>query len=295
MEIGAGIRRPRRQIKLADMPALIREFQAEGELTQEELRERAQALTKPYLAKQQAGKSYQFVYQWHLRGIPPDMTSAQARAIAEGKGAGEQLSVHGDIRFARPGNPDLLGWTLFTPGNPKQRDKVLDWKNWQDRTQATKKSVQPRAWLKVKGRAQPGEVGATAKTAALFIIKGTGRMTYGTQKPDFHEYFLKFDQPTLRHLNGRWVFTEISKPGAKEERAAAEKAGRKVPSPVMWQFWKPKEQEPYVDTHREAVDRHSKLELWQYSPVPGLEIPRAEEPKSEAAQSAGPGKAVLVK
>lgn len=300
VEIGQGVRRPTREIKLADMPALVREAEAamfqdeEGELTQEELRARVQELTKPYLVRQEKGKSYPFVWQWHIRGIPPDMTSAQARAIAEGKGAGrENLSIHGDIRFERPGGLDLLGWTLFTPGNPGQRDKFGDWKTWEDRTQATKKSVQPRAWLKVEGRAEPGEVGATTNTAALFIIKGTGRMTYGTQKPDFHEYFLKFDQPNLKHLNGRWVMTEIPKPGAKEEREAAEKAGRKLPSPLLWQFWKPKEQEPYVDTNTEMKDRHSQLEIWQYSPVPDLDIPRAQEPKSKAAQEAGPGKPVL--
>ena len=222
-------------IKLRGMAALVRLFQS----------------AKDYLVKQPTGTTQPFVYQLHVRGIPPEMTIAQAQALIQGNGpAGESVNIHGDLRMQLPGKNDLVGLTLFTPGNPDQRDKVLDWKPG-DITRGVLKDVHPvKPWLTANGRVEPGETGATENTAGLFIVKGTGRMTYGTQKPGFHEFFLKFSQPKLQRLNGRWIFTRV------EDR---------------WLFSKPQDQVPYSDRN---PDERSAQAVLQYVPVPGLDIPR---------------------
>lgn len=240
------------QIKLSDMPSLVQAFQAVSE----------------YQVRQPAGRAFPFVYQWHARAIPEDWTDKDAAANIE-NGANEPISVHADLRMERPGK-GAIGWTLFTPGTQKKRDQFLKG----NQVQGIPKDPHSEAWLGYRGRIPKGEAGATPASDGFIITRGKGVLTYGTQKPGFHEYFLKFTDPKLAHLNGRWIFTRTTD---------------------MWQVSKPKEQQPYVDTHTEAKDRKSASEVWQYSPVPGLEIPRADEPKSEAAQAAGPGKSVVVK
>ncbi len=239
----------------------------EGELTQAEITARAQALTRPYMVKQPPRKTQPFTYQWHVRGIDPELPTGKIIPNAR-DGRGETMSIHGDIRFQRPAGNDLVGWTMFTPGNQRKRDKFTRNEGPRDRIQATKKAVQPRVWLRVQGRARAGEVGATAKMDGYFWIRGTGRMTYGTQKQDFHEYFLKFNQPELRRLDGRWISTLIPRPGAEKGES---RGGREA---FIWIITRPKDQRPYIDTHDIAEKRPG--EQWQYTPVPGLDIPRKE-------------------
>jgi len=239
-------------IQLSDIPALAQVFQS----------------ARDYLVRQPGSRSFPFVYQWHARALPEEWTDKDAKLNLE-NGANEPVGIHGDLRMERP-DGQAIGWTLFTPGTQKKADKFLKGQA----TQGTMKEVHEAAWLGFRGRIEKGNPGATREHDGFVLPIGKGFMTYGTQKPGFHEYFLKFSDPKLSSLNGRWLFKQT--------------AG-------MWQVERPKEQQPYVDTHSESVDRGSQLELWQYSPVSGLDIPRAAEPKSEAAQAAGPGKAVLAK
>lgn len=251
-------------------PSEFKKFQAgDGDLTQEERVAKAQALTKPYLVDQPTGKTQAFVFQWHIRGIPDDWTDADIKRHAK-DGTGSPLSIHGDLRFQRPSGQDLIGWTLFTPGNQKKRDKFLQHQEGEN-IQVTKKSVQPTAWLTVQGRAKAQEVGATSKADAYFWIRGSGRMTYGTQKPDFHEYFLRFDQPSLRALDGRWIVREIPRPGRE---AGPSRGGEGA---TIWQMSRPKEQGPYIDTHDPKEKKAG--EIWQFEPVPGLDTPREDPVK----------------
>lgn len=50
---------------------------------------------------------------------------------------------------------------------------------------------QPKTWLKVKGDIKPGKVGAGIEAPGRFEILASGHYWEGTQKPYFHEYFIK--------------------------------------------------------------------------------------------------------
>ena len=131
-----------------------------------------------------------------------------------------------------------------------------------------RKLIQPKVWLTVKGRIEAGGIGATKFKPADFEIISTGRVRFGTQKHDFHEYFLdpdaKWNQENT--IKGRWIFTYIPRP-QHYTRAGEGK--------FMWACWKPKDQKPYVETQQldESIKKAEKEKgyvLWQH-PFKGLE------------------------
>jgi hypothetical protein len=63
---------------------------------------------------------------------------------------------------------------------------------------------QPKEWLKVNGVVKPGEVGATKEETGVLDIVEHGVFWEGTQKPYFHEYFLKTDVGNFLP-KGKWA------------------------------------------------------------------------------------------
>lgn len=224
-----------------------------------------------YEVRQPAGRTFPFVVQVHYRGLPPEASNAEIEAMIASK-TGKALSAHTDIRMETPAG-HLVGWTLFTPGNSHQENKLLQ--NGGRRIQATPKLKIPPAWLRVAGRVQAGKAGATVNTDAWFDIVARGRMTYGTAKPGFYEYFLKFAEPALAKLNGRWIVVKAPIKASKARGATAGGYEREV-----YLMSRPQDQRPYLDTHK--PEDKAAGEIWQYEPVPGLDIPKKDDQAGRA-------------
>lgn len=136
-----------------------------------------------YMEYPPSGCKRRFVMQHHWRGA----------------------SVHKDFRMEM--NNHLVGWTILDnpSGTPdvttmpeaEAQIKKLDWSF--DFTKKNKglraetKARQPKEWIKVNGVVKPGEVGATKEESGVIDIIEHGIFWEGTQKPYFHEYFLKTD------------------------------------------------------------------------------------------------------
>lgn len=204
-------------------------------------------------------KVYRYVAQYHTRGN----------------------STHIDLRFEA--NDHLVGWTLNTPGVPEgsgksqaeyqhtKEDKFLEPRNPSEQKDyqilAERKLIQPKVWLTVKGRIEAGGIGATKYKPANFEIISTGRVRFGTQKHDFHEYFLDPDDKWNQEktLKGRWLVSYIPRP-QHYQRAGEGK--------FMWAVFKPNDQRPYVEYQNleEAIKKAENEKgymLWQH-PYKGL-------------------------
>jgi DNA adenine methylase len=168
-------------------------------------------------------------------------------------------SVHGDLRIVNPAAPSrqLIGWTLFTPAvalqfldgtiAPVLRDKFI-YNEDGDRIVAVKKARQPYVWLTVVTEkepllwAPPGAVGSTKATWSMFEWKANGVVWFGVQRPDYHEFWMKFEvwDDDVEPRDGKWVIRLLEGRGPK--------IGGEGP---YWQFWYPEGdgQLPYVLTH----------------------------------------------
>jgi hypothetical protein len=168
-------------------------------------------------------------------------------------------SVHGDLRIVNPAAPSrqLIGWTLFTPAvalqfldgtiAPVLRDKFI-YNEDGDRIVAVKKARQPYVWLTVVTEkepllwAPPGAVGSTKATWSMFEWKANGVVWFGVQRPDYHEFWMKFEvwDDDVEPRDGKWVVRLLEGRGPK--------IGGEGP---YWQFWYPEGdgQLPYVLTH----------------------------------------------
>ena len=81
----------------------------------------------------------------------------------------------------------------------------------------------PKEWMKLEGvvpagKEVPGEpvpAGATAQYPGVFVIIDKGKLTFGTRRPDFFEYFI--EQGKL--LSGRIVFRLVSRAQVKKDSA----------------------------------------------------------------------------
>lgn len=168
-------------------------------------------------------KSYPFVMQVHFRG----------------------RSAHHDFRASFDGH--LEGWSIFSQPEgvvtkePKNMDEArslvneVDWK-WPKETKAQvrAKAKQPKDWLTVEGKFEPGAVGATRETAGYMVIIDKGECYYGSRKTWFYEYFLQGSK-----YKGRIIFRQIAG-GTDPQRAS------------YWVSWVPANQTPYV-LSREAI------------------------------------------
>jgi len=186
-------------------------------------------------------------------------------------------NAHVDLRMRKPDENSLIGWTLDTPGaiiqrysDPGKIEFILRDKFFEnmekDNIVSQKKAEQPLSWLTVVSPekkeywAPPGWVGGTEKTAGLFHFMDRGRVVYGNQKSDYHEYFLFFEK--LKGLNGRW--------GVQQIAGDYEKA-----PPIFWMTNRPPEQRPYILTHdKEEEEQKAKKEkiemIWNENTIPTL-------------------------
>jgi hypothetical protein len=104
---------------------------------------------------------------------------------------------------------------------------------------------QPKVWLKVHGVVKPGEVGATAGEVGVLHIVDTGHYWEGTQKPYFHEYFLKSDKTTGVFPSGR--YTRIIFRGVRVQRINPDtKKPIKGQFEMMWRTMIPGDQNAYA-------------------------------------------------
>jgi hypothetical protein len=253
----------------------------------------------------------------HLDTSPPKSLDAFDALIRSGKLV-NQGSSHSDLRIADPSGKWLVGWTLDTPGavvqkfpsgqiEPLLRNKFTEniqkGKDVGDNIVSQKKATQPSQWLDIvtpknpEFWAEPGRVGATKETAGLFRFLAGGKLVYGAQKSDFHEYFLQVDSPrSLEKLSGRWSVQVIS----------PDRELGKVPLKQFWIFNRPGEQQPYIFTHdfekeREKAQKERVDLIWNrpaigalraldYFDKPDLrkalqeweDSPRSEIPKEDA-------------
>jgi len=155
-------------------------------------------------------------------------------------------SVHLDWRFAITDSNGkirhLVGWTGF---DPKSVDLPLKTSNKPGmnnlRVRTVPKSRQPASWLKVEGKVEPGEVGATKTLPGFFKIIDKGTWMPLTQKPFFWEVWLNGDK-----FSGRWVWRAVKVPVIDPKT----KKPIKGKTQIIWTYWKPKDQNPYIASTR---------------------------------------------
>jgi len=175
----------------------------------------------------------------------------------------QQGNVHADLRFEVPPKREwLLGLTQAVIGSVLQvlddpdgehfeylgEDKLLEGK---EQWPAALKYFQPPAWMTVAKKGEfmwmePGQVGATANTAACITLIETGKAIMGVQKDDFHELFLLFDNH--KKLSGRFVWTRVVLSNGRG-----------------WLGRRPKNQTPYLLSHdKEKEEAKAKKEGLTY-------------------------------
>jgi len=211
------------------------------------------ALLAPYMEYPDTKQELSYVMQWHIRG----------------------RSVHTDWRMEI--DDHLVGWTVLTPGGISKpastmeegkeaiRSNGFEFKS-ENKNQGFRgetKARQPKVWLTVEGILKPGEVGATKEHPGVIIIIDTGKVYFGTQKPYFHEYFIKSNRRDGPFSSGDWtrivvraVNVSVIDPETKKPKEGTE---------MMWRVLIPGDQVPY------AIDRGFKKK-WKppkgYIPVP---------------------------
>lgn len=90
--------------------------------------------------------------------------------------------------------------------NIKEKDNewILYKKPDEELSELEELARQPKEWLRVQGILKPGEVGATKEKVGVISIIEKGTFWEGTQKPYFHEYFVKTVVGNLLP-KGKWV------------------------------------------------------------------------------------------
>jgi hypothetical protein len=177
--------------------------------------------------KGKSGTKFKFVIQEHERGL----TEEDAK-----NGIRKDVSIHTDLRFQLEGLNFLIGLTIATPGNEKQKNKVL---TGEKALVAGFKQEQPLNWLEVgKGKFRkakgiyipyvgkipvtdifpPGDVGATTNTWARFSIIDEGEGELGEVKEHFIEFFFNGKKGILK---GRYILQGVPAEGLKWEKANA--------------------------------------------------------------------------
>jgi SAM-dependent methyltransferase len=183
-----------------------------------------------------------FVWQHHVVGLDEDEIDLTYEQMLAKKLI---ASVHGDFRLDW-GKNYLEGFTLFTPGNFRQPDKLLLNGKTSTNIAGTIKNPQPKAWLGIDNKVfAPGEPGARPNTFAKMFIADTGTFIPSIQENGYHEFLLKFKKHP--ELNGIWGFSS---------RGLEEQEG------VGHMFFKVNSDKPYYLRHpKKAEDK--KIPDWQ--------------------------------
>jgi len=209
------------------------EYRSEGVCTVEKQRD-------PYMEMPPEGANRRYTAQHHWRG----------------------KSLHSDLRFGLRPDRMLIGWTINSqiPGAVKDAITSLgdakrlarnmkafsriDWGKGEIDGQvfSVPKTPEPWPWMDVEGRTkdpEPGKappVGGTANFPGVYHIVDKGKVEWGAQKPDYHEYFLGGG-----NLKGRIVFREA---GVEKAVPGGDEGGPHGKAQFMAVI--PKDQTPHV-------------------------------------------------
>lgn len=201
-------------------------------------------LLGPFMEYPKGERKLSYVMQWHIRG----------------------RSVHTDWRMEV--DDHLVGWTVLTPGGiPKpvftfeEGKKLVTNHKFEFSTEeknkgfrAETKARQPKVWLTVEGVMKAGEVGATREHEGVIVIVDKGEVYFGTQKPYFHEYFIRSEKENgafskdWTRIVIRAISVSIIDPETKKPKQGTE---------LMWRVLIPSTQEPYTISDR-AMKRNWK-------------------------------------
>ena len=143
-------------------------------------------------------------------------------------------TVHGDLRIKT--NGQLIGFTLSMQklGKIKNVETLAQAKNiahafdargswWNkaftapSRVFATPKQSHPSDWLDIEEEGfEPGTIGGTRFKPGFMVAIARPKITFGTQTPYFHEYFLEDDSK----LQGILTFRLIAQPSENADQSA---------------------------------------------------------------------------
>lgn len=166
-------------------------------------------------------------------------------------------NVHADLRFETADKSSLIGWTIAdmvagvvtepveTLESARKWSKdgspfKIDFANGRfvegsDQLQAFPKEQMEHKWLETEGVLDPyPSPGSTPEFQGVMLIEDQGKIEYGAQKDDAHEYFLH------GKVNGRLLFRQLS--------------GSAVGDP-FWVAMKPADQTPLVLSDREVENK----------------------------------------
>lgn len=224
----------------------------------------------PYLIYPDEDKMYRFVWQHHYRG----------------------RTTHGDIRFENQDKEFLIGWTVSiqqagkikepvdTVAKAETTDRRTEVFKYDPKTlkvkprrtragviipanlQSFRKATQPVQWLNVEGKTGPFPApGSTRNFPGVFTVQDRGKVEYGRQDPQFHEYFLtggkfkgrilwraierraenvsKAFHDILNEFDNEGEVLKILPPGDKPE-------GDEIREDLFWVMIQPVDQQPNV-------------------------------------------------
>lgn len=139
-------------------------------------------------------------------------------------------SVHTDLRW-QISKDVLVGLTLFTPGNLKQRSKIIKHKK-SDKIELACKPYQPSEWLQVEGKITgPKHLGKFRDIEFTIIEKGWLEVGAIKQEGFIELFFHGTKIPSLKN-GARWIVRKL-----------------KIRGRWTWLMFKPKDQRPYIETH----------------------------------------------
>jgi len=212
--------------------------------------------------------------------LPPPGKNGKEPFVLQHHFRGEG-SVHWDFRFKV--NSHLNGITILDnpkiekfPTSKAEADEIARTADFKfkpvpgmegKKCRAELKASQPLEWLKIQGKVPPGRVGATAHKPGFFNIIDRGTITFGAQKPYFHEYFLHGS----KFKNLRVILRAIRLPRLDPET----KEPIQGKYDLVWSIWIPKDQDPY------AVSKRAQKENWfppkNFIPIPDYWISKNKE------------------
>jgi len=230
----------------------------------------------PYMIVPDEDVSYKYVCQHHYRG----------------------KTCHTDYRIESEKKEFLIGWTLAdlikgvitkpveTMTVARKWDKTsrawkIDWKTGKFKLRRTRagtlvpaeirafeKAVEPHEWLKVEGVTPPFPApGATKEFRGVFTVVDDGIGEYGSQKLDFHEYFLSKGKLKGRLVTRRLVRGQFQKEYDIDndiEESLALEENEEIP---LWHFkrnvqlylknvlgWQPEKIEKHFPLEKKMID-----------------------------------------
>lgn len=150
-------------------------------------------------------------------------------------------SQHTDVRMEWDGflvGYEVVGGSVKEPITPDKweinKGQRIEWK-----------TTQPKDWLEVEGKIEPGQIGATQREAGELKIVSKGEFWEGAQKPYFKEFFYKSDRDTGPLKKDKYVRVVVR--GLRLPLLDPE-TKKKIPGKyeIVWRFMVPEDQVAYA-------------------------------------------------